>query len=51
VTEICGKNGKTLLDILARAIPVQNGSDSESVAKIMQTRSMAVELTTQADLP
>ncbi|HVH88358.1 MAG TPA: hypothetical protein VM912_16680 [Terriglobales bacterium] len=49
--EISGKSGKTLLNVLTRAIPAHKGPDSESVTKVVQARSMAVKLTTQPDLP
>jgi hypothetical protein len=51
MSEIRGKSGKTLFDILARAIPVHKCANGESVTEIMQARSTAIELTAEADLP
>src|SRR5207302_3919596 len=49
--EISGKNRKTPLDIVAGAIPVQKCSNSESMTEVVQARSTAIELTSQAHLP
>jgi hypothetical protein len=51
VSEISGKNRKTPLDIVARAIPVQKCPNRESMTKVVQARSTAIELTPQAHLP
>jgi hypothetical protein len=49
--EISGKSGKTLLDIVAAAIPIQKCFNSESMPKVVQAWSTAIELATQARLP
>ena len=49
--QISRKRGKTLLDISAGAISMQKASNSESTTKIVEARSAAIELTTQARLP
>jgi hypothetical protein len=51
VPEISGQCGKALLDVLACAIPMHKGPDSKSMTKVVQARSVAIELAAQPDPP
>jgi hypothetical protein len=51
MTEIGRQDGQETLRILVRSVPVHKGVRGESMAHVMQTRSMVVAIGTQADLP